>query len=80
MFRHVIPIGRVLEIPIDLDYSWFLCRATLVAASTGRLFGVKILEKSGGGSRSRGGALGDIFIRSMIFVQAPGGQKLLRTP
>ena len=24
MFRHTIPIGRVLGIPIDLDYSWFL--------------------------------------------------------
>ena len=24
MFRHTIPIGRVLGIPIDLDCSWFL--------------------------------------------------------
>ena len=24
MFRHAIPIGRILGIPIDLDYSWFL--------------------------------------------------------
>ena len=24
MFRHTIPIGRVLGIPIGLDYSWFL--------------------------------------------------------
>ena len=24
MFRHTIPIGRILGIPIDLDYSWFL--------------------------------------------------------
>ncbi len=24
MFRHTVPIGRVLGIPIDLDYSWFL--------------------------------------------------------
>ena len=24
MFRHTIPIGRVLGIPVDLDYSWFL--------------------------------------------------------
>jgi Zn-dependent protease/CBS domain-containing protein len=24
LFRHTIPIGRVLGIPIDLDYSWFL--------------------------------------------------------
>ena len=24
MFHHTIPIGRVLGIPIDLDYSWFL--------------------------------------------------------
>jgi len=24
VFRHTIPIGRVLGIPIDLDYSWFL--------------------------------------------------------
>jgi Zn-dependent protease/CBS domain-containing protein len=24
VFRHTIPIGRVLRIPIDLDYSWFL--------------------------------------------------------
>lgn len=24
MFRHTIPIGRVLGIPIELDYSWFL--------------------------------------------------------
>ena len=24
MFRHTIPIGRFLGIPIDLDYSWFL--------------------------------------------------------
>jgi Zn-dependent protease/CBS domain-containing protein len=24
MFRHTIPIGRILGIPIDADYSWFL--------------------------------------------------------
>jgi Zn-dependent protease/predicted transcriptional regulator len=24
MFRHTIPIGRILRIPIDLDFSWFL--------------------------------------------------------
>jgi Zn-dependent protease len=24
LFRHTIPIGRILGIPIDLDYSWFL--------------------------------------------------------
>jgi len=24
VFRHTIPIGRILGIPIDLDYSWFL--------------------------------------------------------
>ncbi|MGA7158205.1 MAG: site-2 protease family protein [Acidobacteriaceae bacterium] len=24
MFRHTIPIGRILGIPIDVDYSWFL--------------------------------------------------------
>ena len=24
LFRHAIPIGRILGIPIDLDYSWFL--------------------------------------------------------
>jgi Zn-dependent protease/CBS domain-containing protein len=27
MFRHTVPIGRVLGIPIDLDYSWFLIAA-----------------------------------------------------
>lgn len=27
MFRHTIPIGRILGIPIDLDYSWFLVAA-----------------------------------------------------
>ena len=27
MFRHTIPIGRLLGIPIDLDYSWFLIAA-----------------------------------------------------
>jgi Zn-dependent protease/CBS domain-containing protein len=27
VFRHTIPIGRVLGIPIDLDYSWFLIAA-----------------------------------------------------
>ena len=29
MFRHTIPIGRVLGIPIDLDYSWFLIAGLL---------------------------------------------------
>ena len=29
MFRHTIPIGRVLGIPIDLDYSWFLIAALI---------------------------------------------------
>ena len=24
MFRHTIPIGRVFDIWVDLDYSWFL--------------------------------------------------------
>ena len=24
MFRHTIPLGRILGIPIDVDYSWFL--------------------------------------------------------
>lgn len=27
MFRHTIPIGRLLGIPIELDYSWFLIAA-----------------------------------------------------
>jgi Zn-dependent protease len=27
VFRHTIPIGRLLGIPIDLDYSWFLIAA-----------------------------------------------------
>ena len=27
MFRHTIPIGRILGIQIDLDYSWFLIAA-----------------------------------------------------
>src|SRR5260370_7865727 len=27
MFRHTVPIGRILGIPIDLDYSWFLIAA-----------------------------------------------------
>jgi Zn-dependent protease len=27
LFRHTIPIGRILGIPIDLDYSWFLIAA-----------------------------------------------------
>jgi Zn-dependent protease/CBS domain-containing protein len=27
LFRHAIPIGRVLGIPIELDYSWFLIAA-----------------------------------------------------
>ena len=29
MFRHTIPIGRVLGIPIDLDYTWFLIAALI---------------------------------------------------
>jgi Zn-dependent protease len=29
VFRHTVPIGRVLGIPIDLDYSWFLIAALL---------------------------------------------------
>ena len=29
MFRHTIPLGRVLGIPIDLDYSWFLIAALI---------------------------------------------------
>ena len=29
MFRHTIPIGRILAIPIDLDYSWFLIAALI---------------------------------------------------
>jgi Zn-dependent protease len=29
MFRHTIPIGRILGIPIGLDYSWFLIAALL---------------------------------------------------
>ena len=29
MFRHTIPIGRILGIPIDLDYSWFLIAALI---------------------------------------------------
>ncbi|HEX8878814.1 MAG TPA: site-2 protease family protein [Candidatus Acidoferrum sp.] len=29
MFRHTIPIGRILGIPIDLDYSWFLVAALI---------------------------------------------------
>jgi len=29
VFRHTIPIGRVLGIPIDLDYSWFLIAALI---------------------------------------------------
>jgi len=29
MFRHTIPIGRILGIPIGLDYSWFLIFALL---------------------------------------------------
>lgn len=29
MFRHTIPIGRILGIPIDLDYSWFLIAGLL---------------------------------------------------
>lgn len=29
MFRHTIPIGRILGIPIDLDYSWFLIVALI---------------------------------------------------
>lgn len=24
MFRHVVPIGRIFGISVDLDYSWFL--------------------------------------------------------
>src|SRR6267378_15129 len=27
MFRHTVPVGRILGIPIDLDYSWFLIAA-----------------------------------------------------
>jgi Zn-dependent protease/CBS domain-containing protein len=29
VFRHTIPIGRVLGIPINLDYSWFLIAALI---------------------------------------------------
>jgi Zn-dependent protease/CBS domain-containing protein len=29
VFRHTIPIGRILGIPIDLDYSWFLIAVLL---------------------------------------------------
>ena len=29
MFRHVIPLGRILGIPVGLDYSWFLVFALL---------------------------------------------------
>jgi Zn-dependent protease len=29
VFRHTIPIGRILGIPIDLDYSWFLIAGLL---------------------------------------------------
>jgi Zn-dependent protease/CBS domain-containing protein len=29
MFRHTIPIGRILGIPVDLDYSWFLIVALI---------------------------------------------------
>ena len=29
MFRHTIPIGRILGIPIELDYSWFLIAALI---------------------------------------------------
>ena len=29
MFRHTIPIGHVLGIPIELDYSWFLIAALI---------------------------------------------------
>ncbi len=29
MFRHTIPIGRILGIPIDLDFSWFLIAALI---------------------------------------------------
>lgn len=29
MFRHTVPIGRILGIPIDLDFSWFLIAALI---------------------------------------------------
>jgi Zn-dependent protease len=29
LFRHTIPIGRILGIPIDLDFSWFLIAALI---------------------------------------------------
>ena len=29
MNRHTIPLGRILKIPIGLDYSWFLIFALL---------------------------------------------------
>ena len=32
MSRHTIPMGRVLGIPLELDYSWFLVLALLTWA------------------------------------------------
>ena len=32
MSRHTIPVGRVLGIPLELDYSWFLVFAVLTWA------------------------------------------------
>jgi len=45
MFRHNIPLGRILGIPIGLDYSWFVIFALLTWMLAGTYFPAEFKDR-----------------------------------
>ena len=66
MFRHTIPIGRVLGIPIDLDYSWFLIAALITWILAVSYYPVEVKGDTGVEYWVMGAATAVLFFASIV--------------
>jgi Zn-dependent protease/CBS domain-containing protein len=67
VFRHTIPIGRVLGIPIELDYSWFLIAILITWALAGSYFPAAVKGGSRGEYWSMGVVTAVLFFVSILL-------------
>jgi len=66
VFRHTIPIGRILGIPIDLDYSWFLIAALITWLLAVNYYPVEFKGGTSGEYWLMGAATAVLFFGSIV--------------
>ena len=78
MFRHTIPIGRILGIPIELDYSWFLIAVLITWVLAANYYPVEFKNGTSTEYWLMGGATAVLFFVSILVHELAHSSVALR--